>query len=100
MRASILTGATRLRMDVLTALLVAVFPPPVLAQSSPTAPQGQEPTTRAEVIEQQRRDKIARLWPEYESPIVSELNRLVERGLLSDAGQGGTNGWQFVLGGI
>jgi len=96
----VLSGITRLAVAVLAALCVSALPLPVFARPGPSSAQGQEPQTRAEVIEQQRRDKIARLWPEYESPIVTALNQLLERGLLSEAGQGGANGWQFVLGGM
>ncbi len=61
----------------------------------------QEVKSRTEEIEQARRDKRAHLWPELESPIVTRLNRLVERGLLDGNPTGkGTNGWQFVLGGM
>ena len=61
----------------------------------------QEVKSRTEEIEQARRDKRAHLWPELESPIVTRLNRLVERGLLDGNPTGkGTNGWQAVLGGM
>lgn len=63
--------------------------------------QEEGPTTRAELIEQQRREKRARLWPERDSPIARAVDGFVERGLLDDvqAGLGG-NGPQFVLGGM
>ena len=65
------------------------------------APAFTQPKTRTEEIEQQRRDKMARLWPEQQSPLVDEVNKLVERGLLSGAETGkGANGWQVVLGGM
>ena len=61
---------------------------------------GQQFKTRAEEIEQARRDKRARLWRETESPIVQKVNTLVERGLLDGVTSGmGSNGWQVVLGG-
>ena len=61
----------------------------------------QVPTTRAEQIRQERRDKVARLWPERESPLVDEVNRLVERGFYEgiESGQG-ANGLQLLLGGM
>ena len=59
-----------------------------------------QPTTRAEEIDQARREKIARLWPERESPIVDMVNGFVERGLLDDSEGAGANGFQFVLGGM
>jgi hypothetical protein len=65
------------------------------------APVFSQPQTRAEEIEQARRDKAARLWPETESPLVEQVNQLVERGLLSGFETGrGANGWQIVLGGM
>jgi outer membrane protein assembly factor BamA len=53
------------------------------------------------MINQERSDKRAMLWPERQSPLVSEVNKLVERGFLSgfESGQG-ANGWQIVLGGM
>ena len=58
-------------------------------------------TTRAEAIDQQRRDKRARLWPEYESPLVRQANDLVERGFREGIEDGrGANGPQVVLGGM
>ena len=59
-----------------------------------------QPKTRAEEIDQARREKIARLWPERESPLVDIVNGLVERGLLDDSQGAGANGFQFVLGGM
>ncbi len=57
--------------------------------------------TRAEAIEAQRRDQRARLWPEQESPLVDQVNALVERGLYEGARSGkGVNGGQIVLGGM
>jgi hypothetical protein len=69
-----------------------------LTVAVPVFPQ---PKTRAETIEDARRDKMARLWPERESPLVNQVNQLVERGLLSGFETGkGSNGWQVVLGGM
>ena len=57
--------------------------------------------TRTEAIDAQRRDKQARLWPERESPLVEQVNELVERGLYEGARSGkGANGAQIVLGGM
>ena len=57
--------------------------------------------TRTEEILAVRRDQRARLWPERESPLVDQVNGLVERGLLDGARSGkGANGGQFVLGGM
>jgi hypothetical protein len=65
------------------------------------APAFSQPKTRTEEIEQIRRDKMARLWPERQSPLVEQVNQLVERGLLSGTESGkGTNGWQIVFGGM
>ncbi len=76
----------------------------VLALVFPLAAVAQErtPQTRAEVIEQQRRDKRARLWPERQSPIAEIVNGFVERGFLDGvtSGLGGGNGAQFVIGGM
>jgi hypothetical protein len=61
----------------------------------------QEPTTRVEQIEQERRHKIAVLWPEHESPLVATANRLVQRGLVAGFESGrGVNGVQFTVGGM
>ena len=58
-------------------------------------------STRAEEIEQARRDKQARLWPERESPMVAHANALAERGFREGIEDGrGASGPQFVLGGM
>jgi outer membrane protein assembly factor BamA len=60
-----------------------------------------QPATRAEEIEQHRREKVARLWPERESPMVKIVNDLVERGFREGVESGeGANGPQIVLGGM
>ncbi len=60
-----------------------------------------QPRTRAEAIDLARRDKQARLWPERESPLVGQVNDLVERGLYEGVESGkGANGPQIVLGGM
>ena len=57
--------------------------------------------TRAEEIELARRDRVARLWPERESPMVQQANKLLERGFKEGASTGkGANGPQIVLGGM
>jgi hypothetical protein len=65
------------------------------------AASAQAQATRAEEIDQARRDKLSRLWPERESPLVRRANDLVERGFGESIEQGrGTNGAQIVLGGM
>ena len=73
----------------------------VLLSFAASSAFAQEPTSRAEQIRQARRDKSARLWPERESPLVDEANRLLERGFYEgiESGQG-ANGWQVLLGGM
>jgi len=84
------------RVLAVVVVTLALLPAPAVAQDDP------EPKTRAELIEQQRREKRARLWPERQSPIAEIANGLVERGLLDgvQSGLGGGNGLQFVLGGM
>src|SRR5687768_14842304 len=58
-------------------------------------------STRAEEIDQARRDHQARLWPERESPLVAHANALAERGFREGIDDGGgASGPQFVLGGM
>jgi hypothetical protein len=58
-------------------------------------------STRAEEIEQARRDKEVRLWPERESPLVVHAEALAERGFREGIDDGrGASGPQFVLGGM
>lgn len=69
----------------------------LLVQAAPAPAQ----TTRAEEIDQARRDKQARLWPEHESPLVRRANDLIERGFREGIEDGyGANGPQIVLGGM
>ncbi len=50
--------------------------------------------SRAQEIQSARADKMAHLWPERQSPLVQQVNTLVERGLLEGAQTGrGANGW-------
>ena len=63
--------------------------------------RAQEPATRVEAIERARREKMARLWPERESPTGATVKRLVDRGLGTGLESGkGVNGPQIVLGGM
>jgi len=81
----------------LVVLAVAAFlPGTAWAQNDPP------PKTRAEAIDMERREKIARLWPESKSPIAEIANGFVERGLLDgvQSGLGGGNGMQFAIGGM
>ena len=58
-------------------------------------------TSRTEQIDQQRRDKESRLWPERTPGLITKLNNLVDRGFLEGANVGqGANGPQLVLGGM
>ncbi len=84
----------RLRSPRLWVLLASM-----LAVAGPV--RAQAPTTRVEEIEQARREKMARLWPERESALVAQVDGLVARGLGEglESGQG-LNGAQFVLGGM
>lgn len=86
------------------ALSATLMPTSAAALSQDSIAQSQEetPRTRAELIEQQRRDKRAVLWPERQSPIAEIANGFIERGLLDgvSSGLGGGNGAQLVLGGM
>jgi len=65
------------------------------------APQGQEPTTRAEAIAAARAEKVAELWPERQNAMVDVVDGMVERGLKEGLDSGkGANGPQIVLGGM
>jgi len=81
---------TAFRRHILITALLALTSHEVCAQS-----------TRAEEIEQARRDKQARLWPERESPLVRRANELTERGFKEGIDDGrSASGFQFVLGGM
>ena len=72
---------------------------PAAAGAQP--PAAGAPATREQAIDQQRREKVAELWPERENPMVARVNRLVERGLREGLDSGkGANGLQIVLGGM
>jgi hypothetical protein len=68
---------------------------------SSAVPLNAQVTSRTEQIDQQRRDKESKLWPERTAGLIRKLNELVDRGFLEggNAGQG-TNGFQLVLGGM
>lgn len=87
------------RLEVALPALLLIAP---LCSTATLAREDIKPKTRAEAIELQRREKIARLWPERDSPIAALVNGLVERGLLDGVaeGRGGGNGVQLVLGGM
>ena len=88
-----MTDAHLCRRVVATAAAASIF---VLLSSTAHAQ-----TTRAEEIDQQRRDKVARLWPERESPLVNTANGLIETGFGERIEDGrGQNGPQVVLGGM
>jgi Omp85 superfamily domain len=60
--------------------------------------------SRADQLEVVRKDKVARLWPESQSPIVNIANNMTERGLLSGGERStfsgnlqGANGFQPVI---
>jgi outer membrane protein assembly factor BamA len=70
----------------------------VAALAGATLVEAQQPATRAEQIEQERREKNATLWPERESPLVARANNLLDRGLVEGIRSGnGPNGWHVVL---
>jgi hypothetical protein len=77
-------------------VIVAFSPMEAAAQTDPV------PTTRAEKMDFERREKVARLWPERKNPIAEIANGFVERGLLEgvSSGLGGGNGLQFAVGGM
>jgi len=78
-------------------LIVTLLPVLVVLRAPDVGAQ----STRAEEIEQARRDKQARLWPERESPLVARANELAERGFREGIEDGrGASGPQFVLGGM
>ena len=87
--------ATRWPAEVIRAITAVI----ALAAGA-TAAFAQEPTTRADEIELARREKVATLWPERESPLVVRANNLLDRGLIEGIRNGrGANGWQLVLSG-
>ena len=77
-------------------LLCLAFGSTVRAQTTRAVPQ-----TRAEEIAAERADKVAVLWPERQNAMVDIANGLAERGLKEGLDSGlGSNGLQFVLGGM
>lgn len=89
-------GVAAIAGPLIVVLIVALFPVAAVAQGD------RKPRTRAEVIEQERREKRALLWPDRQSPIAEMVNGFVERGLLDgvQAGLGGGNGMQITVGGM
>lgn len=83
-------------------LMAAVIALALATPVSVLAQQEEGAKTRAETIEAERREKVARLWPESKSPIAEIANGFVERGLLDgvQSGLGGGNGLQFAIGGM
>jgi hypothetical protein len=85
----------------ITFLCMAVTTPGEAREQTAQSPPAEGPRTRAEVIADDRAEKVAVLWPERQSPMVNLVDGLVERGLKEglDSGQG-ANGFQIVLGGM
>ena len=82
----------RVSLPVVLAVLFALVPALSWAQQA---------ATRTELIQLLRKDKQARLWPERTSGIVKMVNNFMARGFLEGVESGkGTNGPQFVLGGM
>lgn len=80
-----------------------------VAQESPAQPPTPElqeagaalPQTRSEVIDKDRAEKLAELWPERQNALVDLVNGFAERGLKEGLDSGkGANGLQFILGGM
>jgi len=96
------SGTHSTRPSFATVLVVMVVMAAVALSAAPALAQDENPPkTRAEAIEQERTEKVTRLWPESQSPIVELANNFVERGLLDGAESGlGANGPQIVLGGM
>ena len=56
------------------------------------------PQTRAEVIDKERAEKLAELWPEQQNALVDLVNGWAERGLKEGLDTGkGSNGLQLTL---
>lgn len=83
----------------LAVLLAFCLPLPIVGFAQETVSSG--PQTRQGLIEQERLEKQARLWPERESPIARMAIEVEESGLLEGfASDKGINGLQFPLGGM
>jgi hypothetical protein len=81
------------RLQMTAVILLVLVATPLRAQDT-------TPATRTEAVEQERREKIATLWPERENPLVKRVNNLVERGFREGLDSGkGVNGMQVGLGG-
>ena len=80
------------------AALLAVL---IAAAQSPSREPAGPPHTRAAVIDSERAEKIAELWPERQSALVDLVNGFVERGFKEGLDTGrGANGVQWMLGGM
>ena len=83
------------------ARVVQIFLFVFIASASLLAQGRLQPTTRTELFEAIRTDKISTLWPETQSPLVEQVDTLAERGLGGGVGTGtGSNGFQVLLGGL
>jgi outer membrane protein assembly factor BamA len=73
-----------------------------VADGSPAQEAGAAPSqTRTEVIDQERAEKLAELWPERQNALVDLVNGYAERGLKEGLDSGkGSNGLQVTLGGM
>lgn len=81
--------------------LAAVFCVGV-ARPSPAQETGAAPSqSRTEVIDKERAEKLAELWPERQNAMVDLVNGFAERGLKEGLDSGkGSNGLQVTLGGM
>ena len=85
----------------LAALFCVAVAPDSPAQT-PAPDAGAAPSqTRTEVIDKERAEKLAELWPERQNAMVDLVNGWAERGLKEGLDSGkGSNGLQFPLGGM
>ena len=84
----------------LAALFCVAVPQAANAQTPQEAGAGL-PQTRTEVIDKDRAEKLAELWPERQNAMVDLVNGYAERGLKEGLDSGkGANGVQFILGGM
>ena len=81
--------------------LVALVSVAVARGSSAQEAEAAPPQTRTEVIDKERAEKLAELWPERQNAMVDFVNGWAERGLKEGLDSGkGSNGLQFILGGM
>ena len=85
----------------LAAMFCVAVAPDSPAQT-PAPDTGAAPSrTRTEVIDKERAEKLAELWPERQNALVDLVNGFAERGLKEGLDSGkGANGVQFILGGM